>query len=152
MDATSLDPDRLDVLYVEDEPLNVMLMDALFQRRPDLRLSVAIDGTEALDIAPTLQPCVLLLDLNLPDCYGVALLHHLRTMPGYASVPAVAVTSDYGFRVGDTGFIEVWNKPLHVAHVLARLDALVAAYRSGRMAAQRGADSRLTEDRRAAGY
>jgi CheY-like chemotaxis protein len=118
---------RPTVLYVEDNPVNAMLMTALFERCSQLRLVVAQSAKHALDLAPGLRPVLLLLDLNLPDCHGSQLLPVLRHLPGYADVPAVAVTADSDFSIADTEFVELWTKPLNLSTVLARLDALTFA-------------------------
>ena len=102
---------RLPVLYVEDNAVNVLIMEALFERRPGLRLVVA--GTlaealaEALEQACDLYPVLLLLDLRLPDGDGRALLPMLRRIPGCETAPAVAVTAEIALqtalrRVGGT--------------------------------------------------
>jgi len=115
------------VLYVEDDPVNVILMQAIFEQRPGLSLVVALDGQQALEIATTLRPALLLLDLRLPDCNGADLLPVLQRKPGYAGLNAVAVTAEPHYRVARTGFCELWAKPLNIAHTLERLDLLVAA-------------------------
>jgi CheY-like chemotaxis protein len=122
LDATG----HREVLYVEDHPTNVSLMKALFRRRPHLDLVVAMDGSEAHRIAPQLQPSLLLLDLRLPDCHGAALLAQLRRLDGWADIPAVAVTAEPEFDVANSGFCEVWSKPLDLAFVLSRLDHLTS--------------------------
>lgn len=118
-------PSRRTVLYVEDHPVNALLMAAILERRPSLELIVATTGEEALCMAAGLRPALLLLDLGLPDCHGSRLLGQLRAMPGCATAPAVAVTADIGFPAMDWGFCETWPKPLYVDEVLTRLDALV---------------------------
>jgi len=62
------------VLYVEDHPVNVEVMRAIFALRPDLTLDVAVDGASGLNAATRHAPDLLLLDLRLPDCHGTALL------------------------------------------------------------------------------
>lgn len=113
-----------EVLYVEDHPTNVRLMRALFEQLPHLALVVAGDGRQALELAPRLQPRLLLLDLRLPDCHGAALLAALRGRRGWATLPAVAVTAERAFRIEGTSFCELWAKPLDLGHVRRRLDAL----------------------------
>lgn len=112
------------VLYVEDHPVNVLLMEALFERRPGLHLVVAVDGQSALQAVARLSPALLMLDLGLPDCHGTELLAALRRVPQTALVPAVAVTADDEFRIDDSGFLEVWLKPLRLAAMLCRVDEL----------------------------
>jgi CheY-like chemotaxis protein len=62
------------VLYVEDHPVNVLLMQTVFELRPELELVVAVDGTSAMAATACLQPALLLLDLRLPDCHGTEFL------------------------------------------------------------------------------
>lgn len=117
---------RRPVLYVEDHPVNVILMEALFERRPALRLVVATSVAEALVVARDLDPVLLLLDLHLPDGHGSDLLPQLRRIPGCADAPAVAVTADNMFDVTGTGFCELWPKPMNLGHVLERIDRLTS--------------------------
>ncbi len=123
-------PARRSVLYVEDHPVNALLMAAILERRPELELVIATTGEEALCLAAGLRPVLLLLDLGLPDCHGSRLLGLLRSMPGCESAPAVAVTADVHFPVEDWGFCELWPKPLSVDAVLERLDSLVGTHPS----------------------
>lgn len=120
--------DPLDVLYVEDHPTNVHLMQAIFKRLPHLELVVAVDGASARRIAETLRPCLMLLDLRLPDCHGRDLLAELRRREGYADIPAVAVTAEPGFDIEGSTFLEVWPKPIDLNFVLERLDSLAPAH------------------------
>lgn len=116
-------PARRQVLYIEDDPLNAELMRALFETRPHLELVVAVDGAQAFALAPSLRPELLLVDLRLPDCLGSELLPLLRLRFDWRAVPAVVVTAEHGWGSTSGGFVEVWHKPIDLAHVLARLDA-----------------------------
>ncbi|MEO8279827.1 MAG: response regulator [Ideonella sp.] len=114
--------DRICVLYVEDEPVNVLMMRALFDYRPMLKLVVATTGRESIDLVATLSPALLLLDLHLPDCHGAELLKQLRQVASCREVPAIAVTSDKAFESRGSGFCEVWHKPFLLFHTLDRID------------------------------
>lgn len=118
------DPHRRTVLYVEDHPVNALLMEALFERCPQLELVIATTGAEGMRMAAERRPALLLLDLGLPDCHGSQLLGRLRGLPGLETMPAVAVTADALFDIAGTSFCELWPKPLNLVHVLARLQAL----------------------------
>jgi CheY-like chemotaxis protein len=110
------------VLYVEDEPVNVMLMQAIFARRPGYRLVVARDGASALALAPRVAPDLLMLDIGLPDCRGDELLRELRRLPVCADVPAMAVTADATFDAKKNGFDDLWSKPLYIDRLLDDID------------------------------
>src|SRR4051812_1694165 len=109
------------VLYVEDHPVNVLLMQTVFEMRPELDLVIAVDGASGMEVAKGLQPALLLLDLRLPDCHGTELLERMRQLPGGESIPAIAVTAEAGFIPEGTTFCDVWHKPLRVPTLLARL-------------------------------
>lgn len=111
------------VLYVEDHPVNVQLMQALFAHRPEFELTVATTGEAGFHAAVESPPDLLLLDLNLPDCHGAQLLERLRGQAGLTSVPAIAVTADMP-RLEGTTFLELWQKPLDLQAILKRLDQL----------------------------
>jgi CheY-like chemotaxis protein len=113
------------VLYVEDNPVNAVLMRGIFTRRHQYRLVVAADGAQAMRMAATLRPALLMLDLRLPDCHGLDLLHRLRRLPHCSHIPAVAVTAELDIRPAEGGFDEVWNKPLDLLHLLRRVDRLL---------------------------
>ena len=112
------------VLYVEDHPVNAMLMAGLFGFRPHLHLVVATSVADALLQAKQLEPVLLLLDIHLPDGNGYDLLQRLRRLSSCAVAPAVAVTATDDFRLDGSGFTELWAKPLNLYKVLERLDAL----------------------------
>ena len=113
------------VMYVEDHPVNVLLMQTVFELRPELDLVIAVDGASALAAAQHLRPSLLLLDLRLPDCHGTELLEKLRRLPGWESVPAIAVTAEAEFLPAGTSFSDVWHKPLRVPTLLTRLDRVI---------------------------
>jgi CheY-like chemotaxis protein len=130
---------RETVLYVEDHPVNVLLMQTVFELRPELELVVAVDGASALAAARRIRPALLLLDLRLPDCHGTALLEDLRKVPGWEDIPAIAVTAEAEFMPAGTTFCDVWHKPLRVPTLLARLDRAIVPGAPGRADSPAGA-------------
>jgi CheY-like chemotaxis protein len=113
------------VLYVEDHPVNVLLMQALFRKRPQHRLVVATTGEAGFRAAVAETPDLLLLDLRLPDCHGTELLQRLRAVQALGPVPVVAVTAEDTSDLAATGFVEIWHKPMDLHAALARLDRLL---------------------------
>jgi PAS domain S-box-containing protein len=80
------------LLYVEDNPANLKLIEQLIARRPDMRLLSATDGTRGIQLARTNQPEVILMDINLPGISGIEALRILREDPETAHIPVVAQT------------------------------------------------------------
>jgi len=124
MDTVPVNQSTPVMLYVENHPINAMLMANLFEFRPSLRLVLATSVADALLQATQLQPTLLLLDIHLPAGNGCDLLPRLRCIPGCAFAPAVAVTAARNFDIQGSGFTELWTKPLNLQKVLERLNAL----------------------------
>lgn len=115
------------VLYVEDQPLNVMLMEELFRSEPNWRLHVATDGAGALQALQTLRPDLLLIDMHLPDTDGHRLLQAIKAQfdGGKTPAPCIALSADAMpdqiDRARASGFDDYWTKPIDVVQVLTQL-------------------------------
>lgn len=113
------------VLYVEDDPVNALLMQGILELHAGCRLQVARSGAEARSAVAVGGVDLLLCDLRLPDIGGDALLAELRTAGLPAGVPALLVTAESEAvaaqlaRLG--GFDGYWTKPLDVAATLRSL-------------------------------
>ena len=123
-------PTRGRVLYVEDNAVNVLLMEAIVGLRPGVQMQVCTDAASGLAAAAAHPPDLLLLDMQLPDADGCDLLQRMRAHAALAGVPAVVVSAaarnDDLARARSAGFIGYWTKPLVVDEVLAGLDQLLA--------------------------
>jgi PAS domain S-box-containing protein len=119
---------RLSVLYAEDNPTNVMLMQAVMEMRPQWRLVCATSGREALEVALSDPPDLLLLDLHLGDMNGLDLLQQMRTHPSLAAVPSMVLSADAlpesQRRAAKAGVLEYLTKPIDVPKFLAAMDAV----------------------------
>ena len=113
------------ILYVEDNPVNQLLMAEMVNRCTTHQLLIARNMREGLRLASQQRFDLLLIDLRLPDGYGTELLQMLRRLPEYAEVPAVAVTAEYGFDPTGHGFREVWFKPLDIQQTLESLERVL---------------------------
>jgi CheY-like chemotaxis protein len=82
------------VLYVEDNALNLAVMQRALAQLPAVRLETVADGQLALFLARSLQPDLILLDLNLPGLSGREVCHQLRLDPATAAIPCVAVSGE----------------------------------------------------------
>jgi len=126
-------PSTLSVLYAEDNELNVELMRQVLQLRPGCVLRVARNGAEAIEIARSDTPDLLLLDMHLGDMSGFDVISALERDPVTARVPRIALSSDdqpEHMRAARTrGFFAYLTKPLNVATFLRCLDEQLASRR-----------------------
>jgi CheY-like chemotaxis protein len=108
-----------DLLYVEDNPVNVLLLQAVLLSRGDIEMRFAADGRTALIAVEDRRPDLIVLDFRLPDTDGIALLGRLRASLRVAMVPVVLFTAGQSER--KDGFVDVWTKPVDASEILSSL-------------------------------
>lgn len=120
------------VLCIEDNPANLMLVEQLIARRPDLRLLSARDGQSGVEIARTALPDVILMDINLPVVNGIQALKVLAREPATAGIPVIALSAnamprdiEKGLEVG---FFSYLTKPIKVDVFMAAVDAALQVH------------------------
>jgi PAS domain S-box-containing protein len=84
----------LTVVYVEDNPVNALVMERILAISADIRLIVATRGHQAVSLCQLEHPDIILLDLQLPDESGTDVLIRLRVEDETAHVPVVIVSAD----------------------------------------------------------
>ncbi len=115
------------VLYVEDNPANLELVEQLIARRPDLRLISAADGNLGVEFARSYLPEVILMDINLPGISGLEAMQILRADPTTAHIPIIALSANAVPRDVEkalqSGFFNYLTKPIKVNQFMDALDA-----------------------------
>jgi signal transduction histidine kinase/CheY-like chemotaxis protein len=114
------------LLYVEDNPANLELVEQLIARRPDLRLLSAADGNLGIEFARAYQPEVILMDINLPGISGIEAMKILHADPTTAHIPIVALSANAiprDIERGlEAGFFSYLTKPIKVNQFMEALD------------------------------
>lgn len=109
-----LPPARL--LYIEDNPVNALLIRELLADHPDVELQVAETGRAGVQRARDWRPELILVDLQLPDIDGHAVLQALRADPATAGIRCVVLsanaTPDDVQAARAAGFADYWTKPI----------------------------------------
>jgi PAS domain S-box-containing protein len=130
------------LLYVEDNPANLLLVETLMEGRSDIQLLSARDGISGIAMARTALPDVILMDINLPGISGIEVLKILLGDPATAHIPVVAlsanaVPSDIEKGLA-AGFYRYLTKPIKINEFMTTLDdaLTLATTRSGRVANQ----------------
>ena len=118
------------VLCVEDNMPNLLLVQRLLARRADVRLLLASDGEQGLQLVRTMQPDVVLMDINLPGLSGLEAMKQLRADAATAHIPVIAVSAramrhdvDKGLQAG---FFRYLSKPIKIEAFNDALDAALA--------------------------
>ena len=110
---------RLHVLLVEDRPSTAKAMQRLLEENGfDVR--AASDYRDALSIATTWLPDVLIADIDMPGKDGIELMKTMRqAYPDLKGIVVSGDTSDTATqRCHDAGFIECLTKPVKIDQVL----------------------------------
>ncbi len=123
---------RARLLIADDEPdARHLLAEALGE---DYDVLTAVDGQEAVDLARSQRPDVLLLDLNMPRLDGFEVLDRLRADPSTMDIPVILVTarSDDAGKVQalDQGAVDYLQKPFSERELRARVARTLRLVRS----------------------
>ncbi len=115
------------VLYVEDNPANLLLVARLLARRPDVQLITASDGRSGVELACSAQPDLVLMDINLPGISGLTALRMLQGDVRTAHIPVLALSANAMPRDIEkglaAGFFRYLTKPIRLDAFMQAMDA-----------------------------
>jgi PAS domain S-box-containing protein len=115
----------LSILYIEDNPASVDLMQLIIRNLQNCELLSASDAEEGLEIAQEQSPDLILMDLDLPGMDGLEALRWLRADPKTAGIPVIAVSahamSEHIKKGISAGFNDYVTKPIQVDQMLAAM-------------------------------
>jgi PAS domain S-box-containing protein len=119
------------VLYIEDNPSNIHLVEAILAARPEVALLVATQGGLGLELAREHRPALILLDLNLPDMSGEEVLRRLRSDARSAETGIVMLSADATSgqiaRLRSAGADDYLTKPFEIDRFLAVIDSFTTS-------------------------
>lgn len=114
------------LLYIEDNPANLTLVEQIFMRYPDLSLITAITGKAGVEMAIKSLPDAILMDINLPDISGFEALNMLHLNPLTSHIPVMALSASAmprDIQKGlESGFFRYITKPIKVNDFISSLD------------------------------
>ena len=118
------------LLYIEDNPANLRLVEQILTMRPNIRLLCAHEATLGLELTKQHRPELILMDINLPGMSGVDALKLLRQDAVTSKIPVIAVSAnamskdiERGF---EAGFDDYITKPIDVDKLLQAIDGFLA--------------------------
>ena len=117
------------ILLVEDNEMNRDMLSRRLAKR-GFDVVVALDGSSGAAAATTEQPDLILMDISLPDMDGCEVTRLVRAQPATASIPIIALTAHAmetdRLRALDAGCQDYDTKPVDLARLLAKIDALLS--------------------------
>ena len=128
------------LLYVEDNPANLKLIEQLIVRRPDLRLLTAQNGNDGINLARGYLPDVILMDINLPGINGIEAMKIIHLDPTTAHIPIVALSANAipsDIEKGlEAGFFRYLTKPIKVNEFFKTLNEALDFEQDGSVVAK----------------
>ena len=113
------------ILYVEDNPDNRLLVKRILMAE-NYKLLEATNAAQAINLLESTTPDLILMDINMPDMDGYTLTTKIRSMPGLARVPILALTANVmrgdkekTLEAGCDGYIQ---KPLDVDQLVREIE------------------------------
>jgi two-component system cell cycle response regulator DivK len=120
---------RAVVLVVEDFEDNRFMMRRLLEMS-GYRVVEAVNGNQAVELATSVRPDIILMDLSLPQLDGLAATRRIRTQDGLGKVPIVAVSAhdsaDFHAEALAAGCNEYVTKPIDFDQLVNLLDRMTA--------------------------
>ncbi|MBF0274838.1 MAG: response regulator [Nitrospinae bacterium] len=117
------------LLYVEDNPANMILMEKIIKRAGNLNLLSANSAEIGLEIAAKEKPDLILMDLNLPGMNGIEALKQIQADELLSTIPVIAVSANAmqeDIRVAmNAGFKSYITKPFNIAQILEEFKKFV---------------------------
>ena len=116
------------ILIVEDNPQSMRLLEILLRPKNYILLK-AIDGEEALEVAVSEKPDLIVMDMQLPKMSGLEVTGKLRQMPVFNRVPIIALTA-YAMKGDKEKFIEAGcdaylSKPINIRELPKMIDGML---------------------------
>jgi PAS domain S-box-containing protein len=117
------------LLYVEDNPSNLLLVEQLIEDYPSIKLLSARDGNLGVTLARTYLPDVILMDINLPGISGMEALKILQQDLATAHIPVLALSANampHDIEKGlEAGFFRYLTKPIKIKELMNALDEIL---------------------------
>ena len=113
------------VLYIEDNPSNIHLMEDIFEEFLNYNLLTALEAQQGIDLAREKKPQLIIMDINMKGMNGFQALEVIQADPDIADTPVVALSADampHQIEEGlSKGFTDYWSKPFNIIELIGSL-------------------------------
>jgi len=113
------------VLYIEDNPSNIHLMEDIFQEFLSYNLLTALEAQQGIELAREKQPQLIIMDINMKGMNGFEALEVIQSDSDISSIPVVALSADampHQIEEGlAKGFSDYWSKPFNIIELIGSL-------------------------------
>jgi len=117
------------ILVVEDNEMNRDMLSRRLQRR-GYDVCLATNGRQGLELARTLLPDLILMDLSLPEIDGWEVTHRLKSENATSRIPVIALTAHAMVSDREKAFAsgcdEYDTKPIEFQRLMSKIESLLA--------------------------
>ncbi|MEK9627994.1 MAG: GAF domain-containing protein, partial [Nitrospinota bacterium] len=118
------------ILYIEDIPENIILIERIFEHRSNFEILSAANASEGIELAKSIVPDLILMDIQLPDMDGFLALKKLQEINETQNIPVIALTADAMTtdkkRGLEEGFKDYLTKPIDISQLLHKIDKILS--------------------------
>ena len=119
------------VLYIEDNPIGMRLMEEVMSTLPGVTFYGASSGEQGYRLAQEMLPDLIFMDINLPDISGIDVLQRLQAQPESRTIPVIALSAsalDEDVQRGlEAGFLHYLRKPCEPDEIIRLVTELAAS-------------------------
>jgi CheY-like chemotaxis protein len=119
------------ILVVDDDPVDRIFMRKILSK--NYIVTEASNGEEAMDLARSEKPALILMDIMMPEIDGYSACHMIKSDPLTAEIPILILTSlkyelniKLAYEMGATGY---FTKPINQQELLNRIGQLLCSHR-----------------------
>ena len=117
------------ILYIEDNPANIRLLEFLIARHHEFELLTAVSAEDGIEMARADSPDLILMDIGLPGMDGFEALEILRGESRTSDIPVMAVSANamrHDVERGQqAGFADYLTKPIVIDDFLAAINRIL---------------------------
>lgn len=118
------------LLYIEDNPSNIALMEGFVETIPSLNMVSAHNAELGIALAEQYKPEAIILDINLPGMNGFEALKQLKTIAALKNTPIIALSAratTHDIKRGEAeGFIDYLTKPIDISKLMNCLKSVLS--------------------------
>ena len=129
-------PRNTTILIVEDDADIAQFLQQLIEEETPYHTTVIDNGQTALDRAPTVRPCLMLLDYRLPGVNGLELYDRLQQFEETRGVPAIMMSATLPVKELEQRGIYQIRKPMDIGSVLRMITHALASFEEKRLQEQ----------------
>jgi len=126
---------RRTLLYVEDNPANLMLVEQIMLEHPHISMLSARNGNHGVELARAHRPDVILMDINLPGMSGIEAMNILRKDQATMHIPIIALSANAMLqdieKGQEAGFFSYLTKPIKINEFMKALNNALAFAENG---------------------